>query len=239
MAQAPVVTIRARPWYLCSRPSPAALAVSPTASATKPGTASHSASSGSTWRSNGSSISPGRMRAARARGTCRGKVRAARRAAGRCARGRSSRANKVSASVMASRICCCQPVPVCARLARPAWIREWVAPLCISSPVYRLLQATAGFMATYSTNQFKGGLKIILDGDPFSIVENEFVKHGKGQAFNRVKMRNLKTGRVVEKTFKSGDTVEAADVLELDLQYLYSDGEFWHFMDADSFEQYQ
>jgi len=94
-------------------------------------------------------------------------------------------------------------------------------------------------MATYSTNQFKGGLKIILDGDPFSIVENEFVKPGKGQAFNRVKMRNLKTGRVVEKTFKSGDTVEAADVLELDLQYLYSDGEFWHFMDADSFEQYQ
>lgn len=94
-------------------------------------------------------------------------------------------------------------------------------------------------MATFSTNQFKGGLKIILDGNPFSIVENEFVKPGKGQAFNRVKLRNLKTGRVVEKTFKSGDTVEAADVLELDLQYLYSDGEFWHFMEPNSFEQYQ
>jgi len=94
-------------------------------------------------------------------------------------------------------------------------------------------------MATFSTNQFKGGLKIILDGNPFSIVENEFVKPGKGQAFNRVKMRNLKTGRVVEKTFKSGDTVEAADVLEIDLQYLYSDGEFWHFMEPNSFEQYQ
>lgn len=94
-------------------------------------------------------------------------------------------------------------------------------------------------MATYSTNQFKGGLKIMLDGDPYAIVENEFVKPGKGQAFNRVKVRNLKTGRVIERTFKSGDTVEAADVLDLDLQYLYSDGEFWHFMDPNSFEQYQ
>lgn len=94
-------------------------------------------------------------------------------------------------------------------------------------------------MATFSTNQFKSGLKIILDGDPFAIVENEFVKPGKGQAFSRVKMRNLKTGRVVEKTFKSGDTVEAADVLDIDLQFLYEDGEFWHFMQPDTFEQYQ
>lgn len=94
-------------------------------------------------------------------------------------------------------------------------------------------------MATYSTNQFKGGLKIMLDGDPCAIVENEFVKPGKGQAFNRVKIRNLKTGRVIERTFKSGDTVEAADVLDVDLQYLYSDDEFWHFMEPNTFEQYQ
>lgn len=93
-------------------------------------------------------------------------------------------------------------------------------------------------MATYSTNEFKGGLKIMLDGDPCSIIENEFVKPGKGQAFNRVKIRNLKTGRVIERTFKSGDSVEAADVLELNLQYLYTDGEFWHFMDSETFEQY-
>jgi elongation factor P len=92
-------------------------------------------------------------------------------------------------------------------------------------------------MASYSTNEFKGGLKIILDGDPCSIIENEFVKPGKGQAFNRVKIRNLKTGRVLEKTFKSGESVEAADVHETDMQYLYADGEFWHFMDPDSFEQ--
>jgi len=92
-------------------------------------------------------------------------------------------------------------------------------------------------MATYSTNEFKGGLKIMLDNDPCSIIENEFVKPGKGQAFNRVKIRNLKTGRVIERTFKSGETVEAADVMELEMQYLYSDGEFWHFMHPDTFEQ--
>jgi elongation factor P len=92
-------------------------------------------------------------------------------------------------------------------------------------------------MATYSTNEFKSGLKIILDGDPYTIVENEFVKPGKGQAFNRVKVRNLKTGRVVERTFKSSDSVEAADVVEVEMQYLYNDGSAWHFMDPQSFEQ--
>ena len=86
-------------------------------------------------------------------------------------------------------------------------------------------------MASYSTNEFRSGLKVMVDGDPCSIIENEFVKPGKGQAFNRVKLRNLKTGRVVERTFKSGESLEAADVLELELQYLYSDGEQWHFMD--------
>src|SRR5690606_10476591 len=84
-------------------------------------------------------------------------------------------------------------------------------------------------MASYSTNEFRSGLKILIDNDPCVIVENEFVKPGKGQAFNRVRIRNLKTGRVVDKTFKSGDTVEAADVVDQDMQYLYTDGEFWHF----------
>jgi len=92
-------------------------------------------------------------------------------------------------------------------------------------------------MASYSTNEFRGGLKIMLDGDPYNIIENEFVKPGKGQAFNRVKIRNLKTGRVIDKTFKSNETVEAADVIDNDMQYLYTDGEFWYFMDPDSFEQ--
>ncbi len=93
-------------------------------------------------------------------------------------------------------------------------------------------------MASYSTNEFKSGLKLLIDGDPCVIVENEFVKPGKGQAFNRVRIRNLKTGRVVDKTYKSGESVEAADVMETEMQYLYNDGEFWHFMVADTFEQY-
>ncbi|MEL6300889.1 MAG: elongation factor P [Pseudomonadota bacterium] len=93
-------------------------------------------------------------------------------------------------------------------------------------------------MATYNTNEFRSGLKIILDGDPYNIVENEFVKPGKGQAFNRVKVKNLKTSKVLDKTFKSGESVEAADVMETDMQYLYADGEFWHFMDPNSYEQY-
>ena len=66
-------------------------------------------------------------------------------------------------------------------------------------------------MANYSTNEFRSGLKIIIDNDPCIIVENEFVKPGKGQAFNRVKLRNLNTGRVWERTFKSGESLEGAD----------------------------
>jgi elongation factor P len=93
-------------------------------------------------------------------------------------------------------------------------------------------------MATYSTNQFKNGLKIILDNDPCSITDNVVVKPGKGQAFNRVKVKNLKTGRVLERTFKSTESVEAADVDEMNVEYLYNDGEQWHFMEPTSYEQY-
>lgn len=93
-------------------------------------------------------------------------------------------------------------------------------------------------MATYNTSEFKSGLKIILDGDPYNIVENTFVKPGKGQAFSRVRVKNLKNGRTIEKTFRSGESVEAADVMETDMQYLYSDGEFYHFMDPNTFEQF-
>ena len=93
-------------------------------------------------------------------------------------------------------------------------------------------------MANYSTNEFRSGLRIIIDQHPCIIVENEFVKPGKGQAFSRVRIKNLKTGKTVDKTFKSGDSVEAADVVDTEMQYLYTDGEFWHFMVPDSFEQY-
>lgn len=94
-------------------------------------------------------------------------------------------------------------------------------------------------MASYSTNEFRGGLKVMLEGDPCAILENDYVKPGKGQAFNRVKLRNLRSGRVWERTFKSGESLEGADVIDLDMEYLYTDGEFWHFMLNDgSFEQH-
>ena len=90
----------------------------------------------------------------------------------------------------------------------------------------------------YSTSEFKAGLKVLVDNDPCTIIENEFVKPGKGQAFNRIKVRNLKTGRVLEKTYKSGDSLEAADVIDLEMQYLYNDGDNWYFMEQNNFEQF-
>ena len=90
----------------------------------------------------------------------------------------------------------------------------------------------------YSTSEFKPGLKVLIDGDPCTILDNEFVKPGKGQAFNRIKIRNLKTKRVLEKTYKSGESLEAADIIDLEMQYLYNDNDNWYFMDQSSFEQY-
>ena len=93
-------------------------------------------------------------------------------------------------------------------------------------------------MPYVSTNEFRSGLKLMLDGDPCSIIENEFVKPGKGQAFVRTRFRNLKSGRVIERTFRSGESVESADVLEVPLQYIYNDGDLFHFMDEQTFEQH-
>ena len=92
-------------------------------------------------------------------------------------------------------------------------------------------------MASYGMNDVKNGQKIIVDGYPCTIVDTEYVKPGKGQAFTRVKYRNLKTGRTVEMTMKSTDSVDAADVMDTDMEFLYSDGEFWHFMDPSTHDQ--
>lgn len=92
-------------------------------------------------------------------------------------------------------------------------------------------------MATYSSNDFRSGVKIMLDGEPYAVEFSEFVKPGKGQAFVRVKLRRLLTGKLIEKTFKSTDSAEGADVMDVTLTYLYNDGEFWHFMNNDTFEQ--
>ena len=93
-------------------------------------------------------------------------------------------------------------------------------------------------MANYSTNEFKPGLRVLVENEPCIMIDVEFVKPGKGQAFTRVKMRNIRTDRVWERTFKSGESVESADINDRDMEYLYTDGEFWHFMATDgSFEQ--
>lgn len=94
-------------------------------------------------------------------------------------------------------------------------------------------------MASVSTNEMRSGTKVLVDGEPYSIVENEYRKPGKGQATNTVKIRNLKNGRVLEKTLRSGESWELADIEEVEMQYLYSDGEFWHFMNPATFEQMQ
>jgi elongation factor P len=93
-------------------------------------------------------------------------------------------------------------------------------------------------MSVLTTNEIRNGMKVMIDGDPCIILGNEFVKPGKGQAFNRIKYRNLKTGRVVERTYKSGDSLEGADVVDVEAQYLYYDGSHWHFMAAETYEQY-
>lgn len=92
-------------------------------------------------------------------------------------------------------------------------------------------------MAQISTNEFKGGVKVEMEGQPYTIVSNEFVKPGKGQAFNRVKLKHLMTGRVIERTFKSGDKLEIADVAEAMMRMLYKESDGVVFMDDNSFEQ--
>jgi elongation factor P len=80
-------------------------------------------------------------------------------------------------------------------------------------------------------------MKLMIDGAPCSVVDVDFVKPGKGQAFARVKIKNLLTQRVVERTYKTGESVESADVMDTDMQYLYNDGEHLHFMHPETFEQ--
>ena len=89
----------------------------------------------------------------------------------------------------------------------------------------------------YNTNEFRKGLRILVDGNPYIIVENQFVKPGKGQAFSRVKIKNILNGNVIDRTYKSGEKVEKADVQEKEMQFLYLEGDSFHFMDTESYEQ--
>jgi elongation factor P len=92
-------------------------------------------------------------------------------------------------------------------------------------------------MAQVNTNEFRSGLKVEVDGEPYVMVSNEFVKPGKGQPFNRTKLKHLKTGRVVEKTFKSGEKLDLADVEDMKMRMLYKEGSDVVFMDDVNFEQ--
>lgn len=92
-------------------------------------------------------------------------------------------------------------------------------------------------MAQISTNELRAGVKIEVEGQPYNIVTNEFVKPGKGQAFNRVRLKHLVNGRVIEKTFKSGEKLDIADVVESEMRMLYKEGDGVIFMDDKTFEQ--
>lgn len=92
-------------------------------------------------------------------------------------------------------------------------------------------------MSSASTNEIRGGMKVEVEGDPYLIIGNEFVKPGKGQAFNRIKMKNMKTGRVIERTYKSGEKIDLADIEESEMRFLYKEADGVVFMDEKTFEQ--
>ena len=87
------------------------------------------------------------------------------------------------------------------------------------------------------TPDFKSGLKIEVDGEPYEIVDFQHVKPGKGGSFTRTRLRGLKTGNTLERTFRSGEKFEASDVADRGMQFLYLQGDEYHFMDTESYEQ--
>jgi len=91
----------------------------------------------------------------------------------------------------------------------------------------------------YNTSDFKKGLKVQIDGDPYRMIECNFVKPGKGNAFYKCKLRNLVRGTVLDRTYKGGESLEAADIEETDVQFLYRQGDTFVFMDNKSYEQYE
>ena len=94
-------------------------------------------------------------------------------------------------------------------------------------------------VATHNTSQFRKGLKVQLDGEPYSMIECNFVKPGKGQALYKCKLRHLIRNTVIDRTYKSGDSLEGADVEEIEAQYLYRQADTFVFMDNKSYEQYE
>jgi len=94
-------------------------------------------------------------------------------------------------------------------------------------------------VASYNTSEFRKGLKVQIEGDPYLMIECNFVKPGKGQALYKCKLRNLIRGTVLDRTYKSGDSLDAADIEEANVQYLYRQGDHFIFMNNENYEQYE
>ena len=103
--------------------------------------------------------------------------------------------------------------------------------------LFATLKIVGTNMANVGINEFKNGMKLLINNEPWNVTDVDMVKPGKGQAFTRIKIKNLKTGRVVDKTCKSTDKIQSADVMETDYQYLYADGEYFYFMHPETYEQ--
>src|SRR5258706_12826656 len=89
----------------------------------------------------------------------------------------------------------------------------------------------------YDTSDLRKGLKILVDGSQYIVVEAQFVKPGKGAAFTRTNMKNLLTGGVIERNIRSGEKLEPAAIEENEMQFLYKEGDAFVFMDTKSYEQ--
>jgi elongation factor P len=94
-------------------------------------------------------------------------------------------------------------------------------------------------VSTYNTSEFKKGLKVQIDGDPYIMIECNFVKPGKGNALYKCRLRNLLRGTVLDRTYKGGDTLEGADISEISAQFLYRQGDQFVFMNQTTFDQYE
>ena len=94
-------------------------------------------------------------------------------------------------------------------------------------------------MASYKTGEFRKGLKVQIDGEPYLMVEMEFYKPGKGNALYKCKLKNLVRNTVLQRTYKGGDSLEAADVEEIDSQFLYRQGTDFVFMNNTTYDQYE
>jgi len=94
-------------------------------------------------------------------------------------------------------------------------------------------------VATYKTSDFRKGLKVQIDGEPYLMIEMNFVKPGKGNAMYKCRLRNLVRNTILDRTYKGGESLEAADVEEIEVQFLYNQVDTFVFMDTKSYEQYE